>query len=215
MREPTRSLRLALSFVPVTLALAGCGAASAEPAYIGKTYSGRVMAEIYDSDLPITKRSWGSATAQFRRTTAGKARLTVTGDIRGESAGFTIEGRYDDSGFRDSDPTTELTIDPTGRIVGRGVDQGSEYRFSGTVSAKDMALTVVWRPAAGAPDSTLQRIEFTYTVGVEEAVNGKRDGDAPLGKGGKPCRKTRVEQRAFPSFDGGPMTMGMVIVCDD
>jgi hypothetical protein len=28
-------------------------------------------------------------------------------------------------------------------------------------------------------------------------------------------QRTRVEQRASPSFDGGPMTMGMVIVCDD
>lgn len=42
---------------------------------------------------------------------------------------------------------------------------------------------------------------------------------APRGKddnmNDKACTRTRVEQRVTPGFGGAPMTMGMVVVCDD
>lgn len=215
MREHTRSFRLPITILPLALALAGCDAASAEPAYIGKTYTGRVTAEIATSDLPITQRRSGRATAEFERTAPGKARLIVTGDIRGQNASLTIDGSYDDSGFRGADDQMQLTIDNAETITGHGADKESLFRFSGTVAANDMTLILHWRPAAGAPPTPLESIEFAYTLEQDASEKGDASAKRPTGKDGKPCTRTRVEQRVSPSFDGGPMTMGMVVVCAD
>lgn len=36
-----------------------------------------------------------------------------------------------------------------------------------------------------------------------------------LGKDGKPCKRTRVENRVSPGFGGEAMSMGLVVVCAD
>lgn len=45
--------------------------------------------------------------------------------------------------------------------------------------------------------------------------NRSRSARRPTGKDGKPCERTRVEQRVTPGFGGAPMSMGMVVVCAD
>jgi hypothetical protein len=193
--------------LPVVLALAGCAEASAQPPYIGSVYAGRVKAEIDMSDLPITRLRYGDATAEFKRTTAGKALLTLTGSIRDKGdAGFAIEGSYGKSGFRGSGPSIELTIDPAGKISGGGVDNGAEYRFSGTVSGPEMALTVHYRPTAEAQPSTLRGIEFTYALENETEEKSSE-------KAGKRCREIRYEMRPVANMGEGTMSMMSVPVC--
>jgi hypothetical protein len=50
---------------------------------------------------------------------------------------------------------------------------------------------------------------------TRSAASSERLRSGPKGEDGKPCTKTRVENRAVASLNGGPMTMGMVVVCDD
>jgi len=40
-------------------------------------------------------------------------------------------------------------------------------------------------------------------------------GKAPLGKDGKPCKRTRMENRNVANVSGGPMVMVLVPVCAD
>lgn len=213
MRKHVYPLRLAL-ILPMTLTLVGCDMASADPAYIGSAYSGSLRAEI-DVGEPVNKRQYGRATAEFKRTAPGKARFTVTGNIRGQSAGFSTEGTYDSSGFRGSEADVELTIDAAGKISGRAVEKEAEYQLAGAISGTELALTVLWRPPAGAPPSPVRGIDFTYTLESDAPEQADEAARRPTGKDGERCTKTRVEQRVFPSLDGGPMTMGMVVVCAD
>ena len=55
------------------------------------------------------------------------------------------------------------------------------------------------------------KADRSASVGDTKA-KGKRE---VRGKDGKPCKRTRVENRVSPGFGGAPMTMGMVVVCAD
>lgn len=212
MRRSFRLAYLLFIVLPMTLAFA-CDGATAQPAYIGGAYSGSVKAEI-DVGESVNKRQYGRATAEFRQLAPGRARLTVKGDIRGQSAGFEAEGNYDKSSFKAEEPDVELTIDAAGNISGRAMEEQSEYRLSGSISGAELLLVVQWRAPADAPSSAVRGVEFTYTLKSGTAAEGDKSA-GPKGKDGKPCEKTRVEQRVFPSVDGGPMSMGMVVVCAD
>lgn len=47
-------------------------------------------------------------------------------------------------------------------------------------------------------------------VATRAPSSGKKQ---PLDKAGKPCTRTRLEQRVTPGFGGSAMSMGMVTVC--
>jgi len=47
------------------------------------------------------------------------------------------------------------------------------------------------------------------------ATASRAPAKAPLGKDGKPCKRTRTENRAVANVSGGPMTMVLVPVCAD
>ena len=53
-------------------------------------------------------------------------------------------------------------------------------------------------------------------AGKQVAATDRSSGKKPLlNKTGKPCSRTRLEQRVVASLGGGAMSMGMVTVCDD
>jgi hypothetical protein len=211
-RNRVHRLKNSCHFLAVSLALAAtllgvCGSPAAAESYIGKTYTGRLSAEIDRSDWAIKQRRYGSASAEFTRLSDGKARLVLFGTIdKPGDAGFTIEGSYDDeTGFRASNGGLSITVNAAGRISGGGTVNNEQFRFEGSVSETDFDLRVSNKPAAGAKPSVIRGINFAYDMESEAGAERRRDG--------KKCREIRYEMRPVANIGDGTMSMLSVPVC--
>jgi hypothetical protein len=196
----TVSLLLLAAFLPFD------EAAAAEPSYIGKTYTGRVLAEIERDDLAIKQRHYGSASAEFTRLSDDKARLVLFGTIeKPGDAAMTVEGRYDESGFRATNGDLSITVNAAGTISGGGTVNNEQFRFEGKASDTDLDLRVSNSPAAGAKPSVIRGIDFTYEMETEAGAERRT--------GGKKCREIRYEMRPVANIGDGTMSMLSVPVC--
>ncbi|MFC4256404.1 hypothetical protein GRI97_10245 [Altererythrobacter xixiisoli] len=206
MRRTVSTLLRQSICIPTAMSLLGCGDVAAPPPYIGATYSGPVRAEIDDSDFPITKWRSGDATAKFEEIAPGRARLILFGTIENEGdASFTVDGDYDDAGFRHIGSSINLSIDAEGTVSGGGVSGNHDYRLSGTLTERALNLAVQYRPTGSAAASTLREIMFRYNLSNEATAKDS--------KSDKPCRTIRYEMRPVANIGDGTMSMLSVPIC--
>ncbi|RIA43630.1 hypothetical protein DFR49_1854 [Hephaestia caeni] len=115
-----------------------------------------------------------------------------------------VKGGYDRSGWRSDPGDILIRISAGGVITGGGTDAGSTFRYSGKVSPTHFTMTSEVRngkAAHGLPAGAVIRIDYDLS----------RKAPVPSSKDGKGCH---MATRPIGSAAGGPMTLGLVPVCD-
>lgn len=165
----------------------------------GDPYLGDVKVEIQPPAGANRGADSGTGSAQFILMEAGKARLVLVGNIKGQGdAGFAAVGDYDRSGWSSKTGEVVLRIASDGTISGGGKAYPNQFRFDGLVSEQDIKLTVDLEILKKTQSGLLPagtKYVFTYDL--------NRDRDVPMTASRVSRESSGGQGKARPSVRSG------------